>query len=102
MITETIKEIKETELQAEEIIKNANAKCVEMAGNASEEAKQLKYDAYKKAMVKAKAEMEQTIQQGQADIEKALTDVGIQVNVLKQSSGTKIDEAVKAVIEALV
>ena len=84
MVEETIKTIKETENEADEIIRKADATCTEILEKAVREAKEIKEQAVANAKKQASEKTEQ------------------ETEALKALAQGKEEEAVSAVIKALL
>ena len=84
MVEETIKTIKETENEADEIIRKADATCTEILEKAAREAKEIKEQAVANAKKQASEKTEQ------------------ETEALKALAQGKEEEAVSAVIKALL
>ena len=64
MVEETIKTIKETENEADEIIRKADATCTEILEKAAREAKEIKEQAVANAKKQAEADLLQAKEEG--------------------------------------
>ena len=64
MVEETIKTIKETENEADEIIRKADATCTEILEKAAREAKEIKEQAVANAKKQAEADLTQPYAKG--------------------------------------
>ena len=84
MVEETIKAIKETENEADEIIRKADATCTEILEKAAREAKEIKEQAVANAKKQASEKTEQ------------------ETEALKALAQGKEEEALTAVIKALL
>ena len=84
MVEETIKTIKETENEADEIIRKADATCTEILEKAVREAKEIKEQAVANAKKQASEKTEQ------------------ETEALKALAQGKEEEAVSAIIKALL
>lgn len=102
MVEETIKTIKETEKEAEELIKNAAATCTEILERAAAEAKELKQKAEMDAKAKADADMKAAVETGEKSAADALKSVEAEITSLKDAVRSKEDEAVVSIISELV
>lgn len=102
MVEETIQTIKETEKEAEALVKAAEDKCAGILEHASEEAKRLKETTIADAQTKAKEAMGAAREAGKATTEEALAKVEKEIAALKEEAGKKEAQAIKAVIEHLV
>ena len=67
MVEETIKTIKETENEADEIIRKADATCTEILEKAAREAKEIKEQAVANAKKQAEADLLQAKEDGTGD-----------------------------------
>ncbi len=65
MVEETIKTIKETENEADEIIRKADATCTEILEKAAREAKEIKEQAVANAKKQAEADLLQAKEEGE-------------------------------------
>ncbi|MFR3392566.1 MAG: hypothetical protein ACLTT1_19870 [[Clostridium] scindens] len=93
MVEETIKTIKETENEAEEIVRKADAECTGILEEASAKAKEIKEHA--EADAKAKAEASLDVQQrncGQKTTMEALAEVETQIASLREAALAKEDD----------
>ena len=102
MVEETIKTIRETEKEAEELIKNAAAECTEILEGAAADARELKQKAETDAKAKADADMKAAVEMGESSARDALRDVDAEIASLKEAVKAKEDAAVASVISELV
>lgn len=102
MVEETIKTIKETENEAEEIIKKADATCTTLLEEAEASAKEMKEKAETQAKEKAQAALNAAKEAGEHSMQEALGQVEGEIADLKKAAETKEAEAIAAVIAGLV
>ena len=102
MVEETIKTIKETENEADEIIRKADATCTEILEKAAREAKEIKEQAVVNAKKQAETELLQVKEEGENLKKKACEKTEQETEALKALAQGKEEEAVSAVIKALL
>lgn len=102
MVEETIKAIKETENEAEEIIKKADATCTAILEDAERSAKEMKEKAEVQAKEKALSALDIAKEAGEVSVQEVLTKVENEIAKLKEVMGAKETEAIEAVIAGLV
>ena len=102
MVEETIKAIKETEREAEEIVKYADTDCTSILEKASADAGRIKEEAEAEAKAKAKASLQAAKEAGETEAEKALAEVETEIASLKEAARQKEGDAISAVIAELV
>ena len=102
MVEETIKAIKETENEADEIIRKADATCTEILEKAAKEAKEIKEQAVVNAKKQAETELLQVKEEGENLKKKACEKTEQETEALKALAQGKEEEAVSAVIKALL
>ena len=102
MVEETIKTIKETENEAEELVKSADAECTGILERASAAAVELKAQAEAQAKEKAKTDLDAAKEIGERDVEKAMDDVAKEIASLREAARQKEGDAISAVIARLV
>ncbi|MEZ3435122.1 MAG: hypothetical protein K1W34_10965 [Lachnospiraceae bacterium] len=102
MVEETIKTIKETESEAERILKEADEKCAAILEDARQEADSLKKQSETDAKNKAQAALDMEKQAGEKSIQDALAGVESEISVLKEQARAKESEVISAVIAELV
>lgn len=102
MVEETIKTIKETEREAEELLKSAGEKCAAILEEAEAQAKNLKEEAKAQAQAAAKAALDMEKKIGEDSIQDALAKVDSEIEVLKQGAKAKEGDVITAVIAELV
>ena len=100
MVEETIKTIKETENEADEII--ADATCTEILEKAVREAKEIKEQAVANAKKQAEADLLQAKEEGEVLKKQASEKTEQETEALKALAQGKEEEAVSAVIKALL
>ena len=97
MVEETIKTIKETENEADEIIRKA-----EILEKAAREAKEIKEQAVANAKKRAEADLLQAKEEGEVLKKQASEKTEQETEALKALAQGKEEEAVSAVIKALL
>lgn len=102
MVEETIKTIKETESEAERILKEADEKCAAILDDARNEADRLKCQSETDAKKKAQAALDMEKEAGEKAIQDALAGVESEISVLKEKARAKESEVISAVIAELV
>ncbi len=102
MVEETIRTIKETENDAEEMIKKADATCTTILEDAERSAKEMKEKAETQAKEKALSVLDTAKEAGKASVQKVLAQVEDEIAALKKAAGAKEAEAIQAVIADLV
>ncbi len=102
MVEETIRTIKETENEAEGIIKKADAACTEILDNAKAEAAEMVGRAEAEAKSEAAAALEAAKEAGRKSEQEAMDSVEKEIATLKKDALAKESEVVSAVIEELV
>ena len=102
MVEETIKTIKETEDEAERIIKAADEKCAAILEDARAEAESLKFQSEADARKQAQAALDMEKQIGEKAIQDALAGVESEIAVLKENARAKESEVIAAVVAKLV
>ena len=91
MVEETIRSIKETEAQAEQIVKDAQEQCSRILDEAAKEAGQWKEEQIQQAMQKARQALDASKQ-----------FIAGEIQSLKEAALQKEEEAVGLVISGLV
>ena len=102
MVEETIREIRTVEKQADEIVKEAREKSVDMARQAEEAARRLEEEITEKAGQTAKALALQAEERVRQKEEEAGAVLAKEIRELKASSEKKKEEASDLVISLLV
>ena len=102
MVEETIKTIKETESEAERILKEADEKCAAILEDARNEADSLRKQSEADAKNNAQAALDMEKQTGEKSIQYALAGVESEILVLKEKARAKESEVISAVIAELV
>ena len=102
MVEETIKTIKETEREAERLMKEADEKCASILENAGTEADSLKYQSETDAKNKARVILDMEKQAGEKSIQDALAGVEKEISVLKERARAKESDVISEVIAELV
>ena len=102
MVEETIRTIKETENEAEGIIKKADAACTEILDNAKAEAAEMVGRAEAEAKAKAAADLEAAKEAGRKSEQEAMDSVEKEIATLRKDALAKESEVVSAVIAELV
>lgn len=102
MVEETIKTIKETECEAERMMREADEKCAAILDNAGKEVDRLKYQSETDAKNKAQAILDMEKQAGEKSIQDALAGVEKEISVLKEKARAKESEVISQVIAELV
>ena len=86
MVEETIKTIKETENEAEEIVRKADAECTGILEEASAKAKEIKEQAEADAKAKAEASLKAAKEIGEKSTMEALADVEKEIASLREAA----------------
>lgn len=102
MVEETIKTIKETEMQAEAMVKKAEEECAAILENARAQAESLQAAALAEARKNAADALAREKEIGESSVQEALAEVEKDITALRESAGTKESEVISAVISALV
>lgn len=102
MVEETIKTIKETENEAEEILREADVTCTSILEKAAASAREIKEQAQEQAKEKAQAAIEAAKAAGEISAREALTRVDGEIADLKKAAQAKEREAIDSVIADLV
>lgn len=102
MVEETIKTIKETENEAERMIREADEKSAAILEKAGKEAESLKNQSETDAKNKARVILDMEKQAGEQSIQDALAGVEKEISVLKEKARAKESEVISAVIAELV
>lgn len=102
MVEETIKTIRETEREAERLVREAEEKCAAILEDAGKEAESLKSRAEADAKEKARKVLDAEKEIGESSIKDALASVEGDIEVLKESARAKESEVIAAVIAELV
>lgn len=102
MVEETIRVIRETEAQADALVKEADVRCSEMLEKAAKDAADYRAEELKAMKQQAERAMEDARQEGTRLLEKAQTEIEQEVKLLKETALTKEDEAVGLVISQLI
>lgn len=102
MVEKTIKTIKETEKVAEEILKNSEKTCTEILEKATAQAEELKQKTVAEAKNKAQAAMGTAAEDGDKSLSISSDRINVEIDELKKAASAKEDEAIRAVIAALV
>ena len=102
MVEETIKTIKETESEAEEILKAADVTCTSILEKAAASANEIKEQEEEKAKEKAKSALSAAKDAGDISTREALARVDEEIAELKKAAQAKEKEAIDSVIAELV
>ena len=102
MVEETIRTIKETENEAEEIIKKADAAYTEILEKAKADAAEMVGRAEAEAKAKAAADLEAAKEAGRKSEQEAMDSVEKEIATLRKDALAKESEVVSAVIAELV
>lgn len=102
MVEETIRTIKETEKEAEDIIKRADAAYTEILEKARAEAAELVGEAEAEAKAKAAANLDAAKEAGRKSEQEAMDSVAKEIASLKADALSKESDVVSAVIAELV
>lgn len=102
MVEETIKAIRETEREAEELLKAAGEQCGAILDEAQAQAKNLKEETKVQAQEKAKAALDMEKKIGEDSIQAALAEVESEAKTLKEGAKAKEGDVIAAVIAELV
>ncbi len=102
MVEETIKTIKETERQAEALVKKADEDCSSILANARAEAEKAKAMAEMEARENANALLAAEKEAGERAVQEALRETEKDISVLKEKARSKEGEVISAVIAQLV
>ncbi len=102
MVEETIKTIKETEMQAEAMVKKAEEECAAILEDAKARAESLQAETLAEAKKKAADALAREKEVGESSVQEALAEVEKDIAALKERAGAKESEVISAVISALV
>lgn len=102
MVEETIRTVRETEKQAQEIVDNARLESERTIKAAKERSEALREEILGKAYAEAAAEAEKAQQAGAETERRAKAECEEETAKLKTSAGEKEKEAVEMVISLLV
>lgn len=102
MVEETIKTIKETERQAEALVKKADEDCSSILANARAEAEKAKAMAEMEARENANALLAAEKEAGERAVQEALRETERDISVLKEKARSKEGKVISAVIAQLV
>ena len=102
MVEETIKTIKETESEAEEILKAADVPCTSILEKAAASANEIKEQSVEKAKEKSKAARSAAKDARDISTREALARVDEEIAELKKAAQAKEKEAIDSVIAELV
>lgn len=102
MVEETIRSIKETEAQAEQIVKNAQEQCSRILDEAAKEAGQWKEEQIQQAKQKARQALEEAKTEGDQALDASKQFIAGEIQSLKEAALQKEEEAVGLVISGLV
>jgi len=102
MVEETIKTIKETESQAEAVVKKAAEDCATIIADARAEAERTIAMAEMEAQESVKALFAAENEAGERAVQEALKETEKDIFVLKERARAKEGDVISAVIEALV
>lgn len=102
MVEETIKTIKETESEAEKMIREADEKSAAILEDARKEADSLMTLTEAEAKRSAQAALEKEKEIGEKSIQDALAEVESDIKVLKENARAKESEVISAVIAEIV
>lgn len=102
VVEKTIKEIRETEQQADDIIAEAKSRSEKLLENARKEAENLESGMIEQAQDAAKKACKAAQNAGKETLEEALRDVGKEIAEIKVAAKSREKEAVDAIIESLV
>ncbi|MBQ9029953.1 MAG: hypothetical protein IJ106_16390 [Parasporobacterium sp.] len=102
MAQDTLNRIREAELKAKQLVKDAQTSGAEMIAGAREEARNYKEDLIGRSRAAAKQELEQA----EAGLDKALADAETRaqavISQFSQKLETKKEEAVQTVIDHII
>ena len=102
VVEETIKEIRKTEQEAEEIAANAKSQGAQILQQAKQETERAKATMIENAQGKAKANREAAQAAGERRLAEALRSAGKEIAEIKRTAKEKEKQAVQAVIESLI
>lgn len=102
MVEETIKEIRKTEQEAEEIAANAKSQGAQILQRAKQETERAKATMIENAQEKAKANREAAQAAGERRLAEALKSAEKEIAEIKRTAKEKEKQAVQAVIESLI
>ncbi len=102
MVEETIKDIKEVEKEADQVGADAQETCGKILDDANAQAKEIKANAEAEAKEKAQEAMKAAQEAGNASMQSSLDDVEQEIAAMKEAAKDKEDQAVSAVIDALI
>ena len=101
MVEETIRTIRETEIQAQEIVENACKESERIRKEAEERSGQIREEIIRNAREEAETVMEQANVSGDESVREAEAVIRNDTNRLKTSAKEKEKEAVETVISML-
>lgn len=102
MVEDTMKAIRETEQQADQILRDAGKQCADIRKAAEAKAKET-FDAAKaKAEAAAKAKTDAAKAAGEAVRAKAAEDVSAEIGEIRENARTKENEAVDVLLKSLM
>ncbi|MCI9228956.1 MAG: hypothetical protein HFG86_13205 [Dorea sp.] len=102
MVEETIRTIKETENEAEDIVKKADAAYTEILEKARAEAAEMVSKAEAEAKAKAAADLDAAKEAGRKSEQEAMDSVEKEIASLRNDALSKESDVVSAVIAELV
>ncbi|MBS5322616.1 MAG: hypothetical protein KHY34_02785 [Lachnospiraceae bacterium] len=102
VVEETIKEIRKTEQEAEEIAANAKSQGAQILQQAKQETERAKATMIENAQEKAKANREAAQAAGERRLAEALKSAEKEIAEIKRTAKEKEKQAVQAVIESLI
>ena len=102
VVEETIKEIRKTEQEAEEIAANAKSQGAQILQQAKQETERAKATMIENAQGKAKANREAAQAAGERRLAEALRSAEKEIAEIKRTAKEKEKQAVQAVIESLI
>lgn len=102
MVEETIRTIKETENEADEIVRKADATCTEILEKAAKEAEAIKEETVTKAKNLAEADLLKTKEEGETKKAEALRMMKQDTEALKALAKTQEEEAIAVVMKSLL
>lgn len=102
VVEETIKEIRKTEQETEEIAANAKSQGAQILQQAKQETERAKATMIENAQEKAKANREAAQAAGERRLAEALKSAEKEIAEIKRTAKEKEKQAVQAVIESLI
>lgn len=102
MIKETVDAVRTAEIEADKIIATAMEKAQDMKTNIKVKGQDYKAEALSQAKEVAKSQMDQVVKECEEYDQGRNKEISEKVNALKEEAKSRENDAIKAVIEALV